>query len=176
MPFVALWSDGSPGFGFSVARVFGIFVAIFVKATKRPRQIQVYPILPGRRLPSGRQLSLRCIPSRLAPFFLLALPLHQHQVRNLFPQTSRWLLLEEPYTLSLLSYSWSDDEAANRFFPARRCSASCSQLWNSYLPGSANTVTGFSSADVQAVTVREVIATSSVMRAWEPRSKRATKA
>jgi transposase len=33
--------------------------------------------MPGRRLPSGRQLSLRCIPSRLAPFFLLALPLHQ---------------------------------------------------------------------------------------------------
>src|SRR5262245_27453798 len=112
MPFVALWSDAAPGFGFSVARVFGIFVAIFVKATKRPRQIQVYPILPGRRLPSGRQLSLRCIPSPLAPSFLLALPLRQHQVRNLFPRTCRWLLLEEPYTLYYSHCSWFD-EATN---------------------------------------------------------------
>src|SRR5215468_11759090 len=75
-----------------------IFVAISVQATTGPAQTQAYPISQSRRLLPGRQLSLRCIPSRPALSFALALALHQYQERNLFPRTSRWLLLEEPYT------------------------------------------------------------------------------
>src|SRR5262245_22921842 len=76
-----------------------IFVAIFVIATKRRAQIQVYPISLGRRLLADRQLSLRCIPSHPAPSFALAPALHRYQGRNLFLRTSRWLLLEASYIL-----------------------------------------------------------------------------
>src|SRR5215468_711629 len=99
MPFVAPWSDTAPGSCCFVARASDIFVAIFVKATKRPGQIQAYPISPGRSLLADRQLSLKCIPSRLAQSFRLEFPPHQHQAHNLFLRTSRWLLLEEPYSV-----------------------------------------------------------------------------
>src|SRR5262249_45510158 len=95
----------------SVVRASDIFVAIFVKATKRPGQIQAYPISADRRLLLGRQLFLRCIPSRLALFFRLTLPLHSYQARSLFLRTSRWLLLEVPDTVYVLLCSWSDGEA-----------------------------------------------------------------
>jgi len=44
--------------------------------------------LPHRRLLAGRQLCLRCIPSRQALSLRLALAPHQHQARSLFLQTS----------------------------------------------------------------------------------------
>jgi hypothetical protein len=61
MPFVAPWSGAAPGSCFSEVRVFDTFVAIFVQAMRRRAPTQVHPISPGRRLPSGRQLSLKCI-------------------------------------------------------------------------------------------------------------------
>src|SRR5262245_43881873 len=81
-PFVALWSGAVPGFCCCEVRVSDTFVATFVKATKARVQIQVYPISPGRRLLAGRQLSLKCILSRLALSFRVALALHQYQGRN----------------------------------------------------------------------------------------------
>src|SRR5262249_44633789 len=118
MPFVAPWSGAAPGSCFSEVRVFDTFVAIFVQAMRRRAPTQVHPISPGRRLPSGRQLSLKCIPSRLALSFRLALPLHRHLARNLFPRTSRWLLLEEPCTVSGLHCSLSDGVQLKRLIPA----------------------------------------------------------
>src|SRR5262249_17290694 len=93
---VALWSVAAPGCCSEGGGTSDIFVAISVQATTGPAQTQAYPISQSRR--PGRQLSLRCIPSRPALSFALALALHQYQERNLFPRTSRWLLLEEPYT------------------------------------------------------------------------------
>src|SRR5262249_11805795 len=99
MPFVVLWSDIAQGSCCREERPCGIFDAIFVPATKGPALTQVYPISPGRRLFPGRRLSPRCIPSRPALSFQPALAPHRNQARNLFRRTSRWLLLEEPYTL-----------------------------------------------------------------------------
>src|ERR1700747_2005271 len=110
MPFAAYWSGAAPGSCFFEVRIFGTFVAIFVQATKRRAQIRACPILPGHRLTSGRQLFLRCIPSRLALCFQRGLALHQYQSRNLFPRTSRWLLLEEPYSRWVSPCSWCDGE------------------------------------------------------------------
>src|SRR5262249_40426616 len=52
--------------------------AIFVQATKRRAQIQVYPISRSHRSLPDRQLSLRCIPSPPVLYFELALALHQY--------------------------------------------------------------------------------------------------
>src|SRR5262249_58931165 len=46
--------------------------------------------------------------------------------------------------------SISNFSSSSRAFRAERWAASCSQLKNTYWPGSANTVNGLSSADVHA--------------------------
>src|SRR5215472_15494138 len=57
-----------------------IFVAISVQATTGPAQTQAYPISQSRRLLPGRQLSLRCIPSR--PHYRLRWHLLSINTRN----------------------------------------------------------------------------------------------